>query len=318
MTGPPPEIEKIIYSWSNDKTNCPSCGRYVGPLELCPYCRAMHRKRPIITIIKYASPILGILGLLLLHQIGQSMGSPQVKIGELGRTSNFAYVTMAGSVCDEPRFYHASGTDDPFAGTMEFCLDDGTGRTRVKTYEDATRRILLEKKIPFPGDKVRVTGNYQSRIHKHSMIVGSPHGIEIEPAPVSADVTSASLAWAQKNDLTQFTRLRVTGWVSFVYNDRDKGKYSAVIHLSGGKQRDERGKKRYLRIELPWSRLEMEGLIPRNAKTWDALPGKGTKVAVSGVIKYMGRGKHPGWRLYPRWAADIEILETPRVKGGDQ
>ena len=59
----PPGIEKVIHSQSNGITDCPTCGRYVGPLEICPFCRAIHRKRPIIFWFKYLTPLLAILGM---------------------------------------------------------------------------------------------------------------------------------------------------------------------------------------------------------------------------------------------------------------
>lgn len=318
MTGPPPGIEKIIESQSKDHTKCPSCGRYVGPLELCPYCRAIHRKRPILVALKYSCPILAILGMILLHHLGATIGNPLVKLEDLDRTSNFAYVQLEGTVCEPPRFYHASGSDDPTAGTMEFCLDDGTGRTRVKTYEDATRRVVRQKKVPSTGDTVHITGNFQTRTHKHSIIVGSPDEIEIRKPPVVASLTAPELAWAEAGDFSELDRVEVTGWVSFHYNDRTHkaGKYAVVVNVSGGKRRDDNGRKRYLRVELPWSRLELEGVISRNATTWEAIPPKGAKLKVTGVVKYQKKGRSKGWRVYPAWASDIEIIEPP--KSGDR
>jgi hypothetical protein len=316
MTGPPPDQDAVIYSHAKARTNCPACGRYVGPLELCPYCRKFTRKRPIIFALKYLTPILSILGMFALKHMGDTMGNPLVKLGELGPTSNFAYVQLEGEVCGEPRFYHVPGSDDPLAGSMEFCLNDGTGQTRIKTYEDATRRILQARRIPGPGDTVRVVGNYQARTHKHSLIVGSPHGITITQSPIVDQLAAPKLAWAREDAFNENDRVVVTGYVSFVYNDREKGAYTAVLHLSGGKRKNARGKKRYLRIELPWSRLEIEGVIKRGAQSWPGMPAKSAKVKVTGTLKYVTRGKHPGWRLYPAWTSDIELLQSPAGDSG--
>jgi hypothetical protein len=312
MTGPP-GIEKVIYSQSQGITNCPHCGRYVGPLEICPFCRKIHRKRPIVFWTKYLTPILAIAGLFGLKLMGDSIGNPLMKIGDLGRTSNFAYIQLEGTVCGEPRFYHAAGSDDPTAGTMEFCLDDGTGQTRVKTYEDATRRILRERKVPGQGDTVHVTGNFQTRTHKHSLIVGSPHEIEIKPTPVSARLTAEELAWADPGAFGDEPRVVVEGTVRKSWNDREKGKYTVVLFLDGGKRKDDQGHYRQVRVELPWAKLEMDGTMPRNANSWDGIPAPGTKLRVTGTAKYKQDKKYPGWRLYLSWATDIEVVGGKEV-----
>ncbi len=314
----PPGIEKVIRSQSNGITDCPTCGRYVGPLEICPFCRAIHRKRPIIVWFKYLTPILAILGMFGLKYMGDTMGNPLMKIGDLGRTSNFAYVQLEGKVCAEPRFYHAAGTDDPTAGTMEFCLDDGSGQTRVKTYEDATRRILRQRKVPSRGDTVHVTGNFQTRTHKHSLIVGSPHEIEITQKPIVANLTSQELAWSAPDSLDDNARVVVEGTLRKSWNDRAKGKYTVVLFLDGGNRKDENGFYRNVRVELPWSRLEMDGTIPRGANSWENIPAKGSKLRVTGVAKYKDSKKYSGWRLYAGWVTDIEVVGGAKEVANDQ
>ncbi|MBM4352889.1 MAG: hypothetical protein FJ109_03690 [Deltaproteobacteria bacterium] len=315
MQGPPPGVEATTRSQARDTTDCPHCGRYVGPLELCPYCREVHRKRLVITLFKYVSPLLAIAGMFFLHHLGKTSGNPLVKVGDLGPTSNFAYIVIEGTVCEEPRFYRATGTQDPTAGSLEFCLDDGTGQTRVKTYEDATRRVIAERKLPAVGDHVRVTGNFQTRLNKHSLIVGSPHEIEFLGLEEAVVLSAGEVATAPKDRFEQLTPAVVTGYVRFNYNDRDKG-YSAVLHLS--QEREKKKKERYLRIEIPYSRLELEGVMSVGARSWAGIPGPGTRVRVSGNLKWSGRGKYPGWRLHPGWAADIEVLERPAEDvGGD-
>jgi len=315
MQGPPPGIEAIVQSQARDITNCPHCGRYVGPLELCPYCRKVHRKRPVITLFKYLSPLLAIAGMFFLHHMGKTSGNPLVKVGDLGPTSNFAYIVLEGTVCEEPRFYRATGSQDPTAGSLEFCLDDGTGQTRVKTYEDATRRVIAQRKLPALGDHVRVTGNFQTRLNKHSIIVGSPHEIEILTLEAPLELTVGDVATANKDRFEPLTSAVVTGYVQFNYNDRDKG-YSAVVHRSQERQKQKR--ERFLRVEVPYSRLELEGMVSVGARSWGGIPEPGSRVRVIGNLKWSGKGKHPGWRLHPAWAADIQVLERPaEVEGGE-
>lgn len=310
MAGPPPDIEQFVYSHSRDKTACPHCGRYLGPLEWCHYCRKHHNKRLLIRILKYTTPILGFVGLFFLQQLGQSIGNPQVKLNELTRESNFAYVQLEGTVCETPRFYLALDAQDPTSGSLEFCLDDGTGRTRVKTYEDATRRVIEAGKIPALGDIAHVMGNYNVRTHRNSLIVGAPEELTIIRPEPTQEVKSATLAWAKRDDFKDFERTRLVGWVSFTNIKRGPKSFDAYIALYGGTQKDKRGKKRYAKVIFPWTVLEMSGAMKLTDEAWVGAPQKGMKIAVSGALQWEGRGSYAGWKLYPASPADIEVLEV--------
>lgn len=310
MAGRPPGLDEFVFSHSQDKTGCPHCGRYVGPLEWCPYCRKRHNKRLLTRILKYTTPVLAFIGLFMLQQLGQSIGNPQVKLDQLNRKSNFAYVQLEGTVCETPRFYLSVGAQDPTSGSLEFCLDDGTGRTRVKTYEDATRRILEAGKLPAMGDIAHVMGNYNVRTHRNSLIVGAPEEISVSRPPPSAEVKSATLAWASRDDFTDLQRVKVTGWVSFTNIKRGPKSFNAFVALWGGTRKDSKGKKRYARIVFPWTVLEMEGVLKRTDEAWEGAPRKGMKVAVTGALRWEGKGSYAGWKLYPATTSDIQVLEV--------
>ena len=314
MTGPPPGIEPYIHSHSNDYTNCPDCSRYVGPLEFCPYCRAHHNKRLILRLAKYASPIIGIIGILVLGYLGKTIGNPMVKVSSLTEQSNFAYVQLEGVVCDTPRLYHASGSDDPTAGTLQFCLDDGTARTRVKTYEDATRRIVKAGKIPAVGDRVHVMGNFQIRMHRHSLVVGAPEELTITRPPPLADYKPRDIATAARDGFNEFDRVRVVGKVyrSYVRREgkRKDGKsyknYEAKIRLSAGKID---GKWANVDVVIPWTVLELAGAILPGDPKWEGAPPSGSRVSVTGALRYEDTSFSKGWRLYLADPGEIELLE---------
>lgn len=300
---------EFVTSQSRGPTDCPACGRYVGPLEICPYCRARHGKLLVVRLAKYLAPMLAIAGLLYLRHLGQSMGNPQVSIAELTRRSNFATVQLRGKVCDVPRFFLASGSSDPTTGTLDFWLDDGSGRIRVKSYEDATRRIFEHGKVPSLGDEVTAIGNVQVRAHRQSFIVGAPQQLEIARSEPVDEVTAPEVAWGERDEFEDLSRIRVTGWVSFSETRRSDNRYSATVALSGGKRKDGRGKRRYFRIVFPWMLLEMEGVVKRDDEAWTSAPAKGTRVAVTGALRYEGRGRYAGWKLYPASIEELELLE---------
>jgi hypothetical protein len=263
--------------------------------------------------LKYSCPLLTVLGLVGLYSLGAVLGRPEVAIASLGQRSNFAYVKLAGTVCDVPRFYLSPGSADPTAGSLEFCLDDGTGRTRIKTFEDATRRIVNEGKVPALGDRGSVIGNFQMRSYRHSVVVGAPEELTFSRPEPSRKVRSDEVAWAAQTDFAELERVTVTGYVSFV-KTRDDSAYEAGFSLSGGKRTDANGKRRYLSIVFSWSQLEQWGAVAAGQNEWAAAPPKGSLVEVTGVLSYEGFGKWAGWKLHPAEVGDIRVLKGPDEK----
>ena len=45
---------------------CPSCGRFVGPYERCPYCGADVGQRMAVRVFKYGSLVLAVVGVVSL------------------------------------------------------------------------------------------------------------------------------------------------------------------------------------------------------------------------------------------------------------
>jgi hypothetical protein len=317
MVGPPPDIDKVVSSQSKDKTNCPHCGRYVGPLELCPYCRRIHRKRLAVTVMKYSTPILGILGILLLRALGQAAGPTEVKIGDLGPKGNFAVVTVQGFLCDEIKDHGAWGSEGQGATTnnnMEFCVDDGTGRIDIKSYEDATRRINAAGKRPQPGDLITVTGVLYWKTTKRYLTVGAPEAIQLSKPPHAGNATAEELAWSDQGRFHDFDLVTVTGVVDRVHNEKGskKATVKASFRLYGGERKDEEtGFKKHVRVEIPWTTLEDLGALPRGATSWADMPPPGAKVAVTGILQNMGGRESLIWKVVLIKPQDVVLLESP-------
>jgi len=71
-------------------SHCPSCGRYVGPHEACPYCSAHLTGRTPIRTVKIAAILLATVGLALLWIAATRAEVPQITIGQAGATMNMA------------------------------------------------------------------------------------------------------------------------------------------------------------------------------------------------------------------------------------
>ena len=125
----------------SDRAACPSCGRYVGPYESCPYCGARLSGRISLRVVKMAALVLATLGLAVLWWAARSVAVPAVSIGEIQGLMNLAYVRVEGTVA-------RSVTFDPETGYLAFWLDDGTGELRVSSYRDVTQVLLDQGRVP--------------------------------------------------------------------------------------------------------------------------------------------------------------------------
>ncbi len=201
-------------SQNRRETECAQCGRFIASWEICPFCRAFNPKRPVVRLIKYTSPILTILGLFLLAHLGRVYGSPQVKIAELGRKTNFAQVQIAGIVPGELRLHASDDETGESRNSLEFDVDDGTGVIRVRAYDDATQELMAAGELPNFGDRVTLVGNYQFKGRRQFMILSSPFDLEIDrPRPAQATAIS-DLSRLRADQFPVGRRVKVTGRVA--------------------------------------------------------------------------------------------------------
>lgn len=135
---------------------CPSCGRFVGPLEKCPFCGADVKKRLPLKYLRLAALVLAILGMAILLYAVSGMATPMVKIGRVGATMNYAYVRLEGTVTGGPLY-------DPDEQTLRFYIGDETGEILALSFRATTRQLIEQNKIPRVGDKISVEGTLRVR-----------------------------------------------------------------------------------------------------------------------------------------------------------
>ncbi len=127
---------------------CPSCGKFVGALEKCPYCGAEIKKRLSIRLTKILSICVSIVGLAAIYFMARVKEVDLIKIKDIDIGMNFATVRVRGTVIRHPFIKQ---------GYISFLLDDGTGEIRVRAYGDIAERLH----VPREGDYVEVTGVIQ-------------------------------------------------------------------------------------------------------------------------------------------------------------
>ena len=222
-----PEVEKTVLSQNQKETECSACGRFIGSWEICPFCRHYNPKRWQVRLIKYTSPFLTILGILLLMHLGKVYGTSDVTISELGRKANFAQVRIQGRVSGEIRVYSADSDSGISARGLEFEVDDGTGVIRIRCYEDAFDELRAARNIPGPEDCVSLIGNYQFKAKRQFVILSSSSDLQIERTKPEKATPILQVFRAEEYGLPINQRLKVTGRVKSI----DDGMYERTCWL---------------------------------------------------------------------------------------
>jgi len=161
-----------------NRAGCPSCGRFVGPYETCPYCGAQVGKRLSLRLIKGVAVLLATVGLIALWWAARNVQVPLLTAEQALGTMNMAYVRLQGDVVRGPTY-------DPEGEYLSFWLDDGTGEVMVSAYRDVTRVLVSEERVPTLGDEVEVAGTLRIREDFVSLTLNVSEHLTLErPAPV--------------------------------------------------------------------------------------------------------------------------------------
>lgn len=158
---------------------CPSCGRFVGPLEKCPYCGANITKRLPLRAIRLACLVLAVLGVGALVFAVSGAATPTTHISAIGATMNYAYVRLYGRVTQGPVY-------DADAGSLRFNIADDTGEIQAWAFGDVARELLAANKVPAMGDRIDVQGTLRVRDDFTSLNVASAAKLELVPPTPTA------------------------------------------------------------------------------------------------------------------------------------
>jgi len=185
-------------------SHCPSCGRYVGPYEACPYCGARLTGRTPIRVVKIAAIVLATVGLAVLWLAATRAEVPLIQIGQAGATMNMAYVRLEGHCTRAPTY-------DPESDYLSFWIEDDTGEIRISAYRAETRRIIEQGRVPALGDLVEVAGTLRVREDFLSLTINVPEQLKVTRAePADRDIGTIVPE-------DQYLRVRVRGQVRDIY-----------------------------------------------------------------------------------------------------
>jgi len=254
-------------------SQCPSCGRYVGPHEACPYCGARLTGRTSIRAVKIAAVLLATVGLVALWLAAARAEVPEITIEQAGATMNMAYVQLEGQCTSVPSY-------DPESDYLSFWVDDGTGEILVSAYRAETQALIEQGRTPALGDQVKVAGTLRVREDFLALTLNVPEQLVItRPNPIEREIGAI-----EPED--QYLRLRVQGEVRAVYEP-----YEGLTLIT---LRDESGS---IPIAVSEDLVALSGVTPTLST--------GQTVAVTATVSLYG--DRP--QLVPASVADIAPLD---------
>jgi DNA/RNA endonuclease YhcR with UshA esterase domain len=138
---------------------CPSCGKFVGAYERCPYCQADLENRFHLKIARRVAVFGSIIGLILLYFASINKKVETISVAAIEANHNMALVKLNGKVADIRINSAKNG--------LNITLDDGTGRIKLSGFDklDRFERHFSNpdksdgKGLPAPGDEIEVKGN---------------------------------------------------------------------------------------------------------------------------------------------------------------
>ena len=157
--------------------SCPSCGRFVGAHDRCPYCGTGLQKRISLKSMRYVALVVAIVGLVCLQLMAMSRETPAKEISSITPAMNFAYITVKGTATRPMKYYR---TGDKVTSCYLY-LKDKTGTMRVTAFRQVAEKLYNKDVYVSTGDKVEVSGKIRVvEGDKISMTLEVPDHLKIQ------------------------------------------------------------------------------------------------------------------------------------------
>lgn len=292
------------------EARCHACGRFIGPAEACPYCGMRQAVRASLRIVRYGAVLLSVFGLLALYAYALVVPNPEVKIEDLGLTSNKAFVAIKGTVLDVA-FYPSETFDKRPSGSLSITVDDGTGQLEVKAYDTITERLIQEE-LPVIGQRVRIQGTYEVKGNLRYMILASPKHLVVERDPPVELVNLTQVLDPERlpHGFGNGSVVRLQGLVTRVSNSWRGYLMYMTDNASSGKD-PTTGDHLYplLKVYVPWYVLETGGYAKAGERVWasEDAPLKGDWISLEGTLAWYEDYRSSGWVVYVSDPATIAL-----------
>jgi len=172
-----------------EETLCPSCGRFVGAYEKCPYCGAELKKRMSLIIWKRIAVFGALAGLFLMWLAATKMAPKLLEVADITETYNNAIIRAQGMVVERQL------TEDK--GMVKLTLADESGSITALSFSGLPKFRELGN-LPRVGDKVMLMGQVSiSDQYGPSLFINLPAKVEIlESQPAEeASISQINETW---------------------------------------------------------------------------------------------------------------------------
>jgi DNA/RNA endonuclease YhcR with UshA esterase domain len=191
-----------IQSPEGKGTVCPSCHRFVGVYDRCPYCGTGITKRIPLRTIRIAALVIAGAGMICLHIMAMYRDIPAKPIGEITPAMNFGYVSVKGRVNQPLRFYRDG---DTISG-VGFGVEDATGQLRVRAYRKVAETLYENGLVLRRGDTVKVAGTLRVVEGDNiSMLLQVPAHLEVLETSDAQTVSLDELAEVEDDRSVRFS-----------------------------------------------------------------------------------------------------------------
>lgn len=262
---------------------CPNCGRYVGSLEVCPYCGTKIPKHTGYYYAKYGALAFALIGIVLLLIFAQNVPVQYVHIKDIKQTYNYGTVEIRGIVSSTPSLIVYKGG----SATLYIDVDDGTGIMSIHVYSPTVEKLAKAHKLPGYGDYVKIIGEVYIRGSNIYMIVNSPKEVTIiKPKPVHMSI-------AEINHINypygKYVRVELNATVLKVF-ETSRGSY--VLNITDGTG--------YMEMYIPYSIVYFTDMNIKDLQ--------GERIDVVGTIQWYGSFMSGSWELIPASMEDIKVI----------
>ena len=190
---------------------CPSCGRFVGAFDRCPYCGTGIQRRMTIRFFRYLALVVAIVGMICLHAMAMYRTLPVTTIGAITPTMNFGYFSVIGRAAQSMRFFREDGKVTRCALTLR---DDSGEEIRVTGYRKVAETLVSKGIAIRQGDKVKVSGTVRvTETATKTMMLQVADHLEVLESRAPAQAYLAELANYADGDAVRL-RGTITGVVT--------------------------------------------------------------------------------------------------------
>ena len=199
-----------VRNENRERGFCPSCGRYIGAADICPYCGARVHKRIDMKYIKALALIVAIVGTILFVVGTSYISPPSIKISQINQQMNYARVKLSGTVISSSSFNEDSES-------LSFTISDGTKNElfdidsiRVTVYSPTSKELVQMGKLPVSGDSVEIVGQIKIRETPYIIVSYSDDVIIHRDTPQEVNFDQIINSWQDYLG----SAVIIDGWIS--------------------------------------------------------------------------------------------------------